>query len=128
MARPIKVESEPKVETQINGVLENKVSTLEMEVELLKERITELETKVVKKATPLKSINKVEDFNGESETKPYDDNKLRLNDLDKLTSAKNAIKILPPNLVVEGRHTKENIGAICGFIVTEEMMELLYES
>jgi hypothetical protein len=30
--------------------------------------------------------------------------------------------------VVEGRHTKENIGAICGFIVTEEMMELLYES
>jgi hypothetical protein len=128
MARPIKVEQEVKVEAKTDSVLENKVSTLEMEVELLKERITELETKVVKKATPLKSINKVEDFNGESETKPYDDNKLRLNALDKLTSAKNAIKILPPNLVVEGRHTKENIGAICGFIVTEEMMELLYES
>lgn len=128
MARPIKVEQEVKVEAKTDSVLENKVSTLEMEVELLKERITELETKVVKKPTPLKSINKVEDFNGESETKPYDDNKLRLNALDKLTSAKNAIKILPPNLVVEGRHTKENIGAICGFIVTEEMMELLYES
>lgn len=128
MARPIKVEQEVKVEAKTDSVLENKVSTLELEIEILKERITELETKVVKKATPLKSINKVEDFNGESETKPYEDNKLRLNALDKLTSAKNAIKILPPNLVVEGRHTKENIGAICGFIVTEEMMELLYES
>lgn len=128
MARPIKVEQEVKVEAKTDSVLENKVSTLELEIEILKERITELETKVVKKPTPLKSINKVEDFNGESETKPYDDNKLRLNALDKLTSAKNAIKILPPNLMVEGRHTKENIGAICGFIVTEEMMELLYES
>jgi hypothetical protein len=128
MARPIKVEQEVKVEAKTDSVLENKVSTLELEIEILKERITELETKVVKKATPLKSINKVEDFNGESETKPYDDNKLRLNALDKLTSAKNAIKILPPNLMIEGRHTKENIGAICGFIVTEEMMELLYES
>jgi hypothetical protein len=38
----------------------------------------------------------------------------------------NAIKILPPNLIVEGRHAKQNIEAICGFKISDEMMEEVY--
>lgn len=45
----------------------------------------------------------------------------------KIQSMSNAIKILPPNMIVNGRHLKENVQAICGFIVTDEMMDLAYK-
>ena len=45
----------------------------------------------------------------------------------KILSMKNAIKILPPNMLKDGRHLPENIQAICGFMVTPEMLDLAYE-
>jgi hypothetical protein len=54
-------------------------------------------------------------------------NKLFMNDEDKLQSMRNAIAILPPNMVINGRHTKENIGAICGFKVTDDQWDAIYE-
>jgi hypothetical protein len=74
------------------------------------------------------SIQKVEDFNGEMIPQPYEtDNNMRMNDDDKVRSMKNAVMILPPNLIVNGRHTKQNIQAICGFIVTDSMMNKVYK-
>ena len=67
------------------------------------------------------TINNVENV------QPYEDTKLRLNLTDKIQSAKNATAILPPNLIVDGRHSKENIGAICGFIVDDDMWDMIYE-
>ena len=51
---------------------------------------------------------------------------LAMDDEFKLISMTNAIKILPHNLIIKGRHKKENIQAICGFIVTDEMVDLVY--
>lgn len=67
------------------------------------------------------TINNVENM------QPYEDTKLRLNLADKIQSAKNAAAILPPNLIVDGRHSKENIGAICGFIVDDDMWDMIYD-
>lgn len=53
-------------------------------------------------------------------------NRMSMNDEDKLQSMRNAVMILPPNMVVDGRQTRENISAICGFKVTEEQWDLLY--
>jgi hypothetical protein len=44
-----------------------------------------------------------------------------------LISMMNGIKILPPNLIKDGRHLRENIQAICGFTITEEMMDEVYK-
>ncbi len=45
----------------------------------------------------------------------------------KIQSMTNAIKILPPNMIKDGRHLKENIQAICGFMVSDEMMDEVYK-
>jgi hypothetical protein len=74
------------------------------------------------------SIHKVEEFN--DETIPEQREKVS-NIFDKYTyedrifSARNAAKILPPNLLVDGRHTPENISALCGFNVVN-MMDDIY--
>ena len=92
----------------------------------LQKRIDELEAKIDKK--PAKSsINRVEIYNGEEEFVPREESKFKMDAKDKLISIKNAIQILPPNLKVDGRHTKENIQAICGFLVDEEMLDSVYE-
>ena len=70
-------------------------------------------------------MQKVETFNGEQVPVPRDNAKM--NDLDKLASMQNALKILPPNLLQDGRHSPENVQAICGFPVTEEMLNAAYE-
>lgn len=46
----------------------------------------------------------------------------------RLQSAMNVIKILPPNMIKNGRHTIENVSAICGFKVSEEMLDILYKT
>ena len=43
-------------------------------------------------------------------------------------SMKNAIMILPPNLLVNGRHTIENISSLVGYRITESQWDRLYES
>jgi hypothetical protein len=46
----------------------------------------------------------------------------------KIQSMTNAVKILPPNMIKDGRHLRENIQAICGFMVSDEMMDEVYKS
>jgi hypothetical protein len=105
-------------------VLEEKMLALSEaaieEINELKARIEFLERKKTGA-----SIQKLEGFNGE-ELPPVQDN-TRMNDWDKLASIRNAIKILPPNLIVDGRHLASNIEAICGFKVSEEMLDAAYE-
>lgn len=72
------------------------------------------------------SINKVEDFNRETPTNIEEYNRLKLDEEDKIQSMLNTIKILPPNMIRDGRHLKENVQAICGFMVTEELMDKVY--
>ena len=71
------------------------------------------------------SIQRVEDFNGEEIPVP-ETNRMRLTEADKMRSMDNAIRCLPPNYIKDGRHTKENIGAICGFKVSDEMLDEVY--
>jgi hypothetical protein len=71
------------------------------------------------------SIQRVEEFNGEVEPEPLDNLKMAYED--KLASARNAIAILPPNLIKDGRHARENVQAICGFLIDEEFMDDLYK-
>ena len=88
------------------------------------ERIKALEEKVFRK---VKSIHHVEDFNGDVAPAPRENNKLKMDLQDKLVSVKNACAILPPNLKVNGRHDVTNVSAICGFVVTEDMLDYVYE-
>jgi len=46
----------------------------------------------------------------------------------KLISIGNAIAILPPNLMIDGKHTKENISAIVGFKITDEQWKQAYDT
>ncbi len=74
-----------------------------------------------------KSINKIETFNGDVEPVQRERNNLQMDERGKLASVKNAVQILPPNLKVNGRHTTQNVGAICGFKVSEEMLDMAYQ-
>lgn len=91
----------------------------------LQERVKILEKKLEKPEG--KSINRVEKFNDEVPSTIESYNGLKMDASDKIISMRNAIKILPPNMVVNGRHLKENIEAICGFKVLDEMMDDAYE-
>lgn len=90
---------------------------------IIKEEI-ELEKEV---AIPDVSINKVETFNNEvaPTNEVYDG--MRMLYEDKIQSMRNAVRILPPNMIKNGRHIKENIQAICGFMVTPEMLDEVYK-
>lgn len=74
-----------------------------------------------------KDINKFEKHDGPPPVNDWNDRPLSLNYDNKIQSMKNAIKILPPNMIVNGRHKVENIQAICGFSVSEQMMDEAYE-
>lgn len=78
------------------------------------------------KASGGTSLHKVEEFNGEA-IPALEDSNLKMNTQDQIMSMKNAIKILPPNLKIEGKHSKGNIEAICGFKVTDELYNSAYE-
>ena len=114
---PVEVTNRERIEhleikiTELDGI----ICDLLKQVDVLNDRV--LKRYKQQEAT----INNVENM------QPYEDTKLRLNLADKIQSAKNAAAILPPNLIVEGRHTKENIGAICGFIVDDDMWDMIYE-
>jgi len=89
----------------------------------LMERVEALESQVFRKDP---SINRVETFNGETEIPAREETNIKMGDKDKLQSMVNAIKILPPNYVVDGRHSKENVSAICGFKASDDMMDKAY--
>jgi len=88
------------------------------------ERIKKLEDEVFK---VVKSIHHVEECNSEIVAEPREERGLKMGYQDKLTSVKNACAILPPNLKVNGRHDTTNVTAICGFIVTKDMLDYVYE-
>jgi hypothetical protein len=46
---------------------------------------------------------------------------------DRIQSMLNAVKILPPNLIKDGRHTRENVQALNCFTVTDAMMDEVYK-
>ena len=69
-------------------------------------------------------INKIETFNGDKT--PDKKTGMDMDEEHRDQSMVNAIKVLPPNFIKDGRHSKENIQAICGFNVTPEMLDSLY--
>jgi hypothetical protein len=75
------------------------------------------------------SIQRVEVVNGEkipTEGEMYFG--MKMTDEDRIYSMTNAVKVLPPNMIKNGRHLRENIQALVGFIVTEEMVDKVYEN
>ncbi len=88
------------------------------------EKLEKMPNSTIKRAP---ALNKVETFNGEKHPEPREDTKMRMTYDDKIGSLRNATMILPPNLKVDGRHLPENCGAICGFIVTDEMLDEVYK-
>lgn len=121
MARPKKENTVGKIEFEIP------VETGEILLRLadLEKRVADLEAKKEVKLASVKSIQKVEGFNGE-ELPPKDEGKDGWSYGEQINCMKNAAKILPPNLIQNGRHARENIEAICPFKVTEDMMDSLY--
>lgn len=82
------------------------------------------------KTEPTNTLNKVESFNGETVPPPEENESglgFRMSLDDKVYSMLNTVKVLPPNLIKDGRHSKENIQALNCFVVTDEMMDLLYK-
>jgi hypothetical protein len=92
-------------------------------LEILEEKFALLEKKKEQKETP--SIMRVEAGEMPHEVRPGND--LLMDEEMKIQSMKNAIAILPPNYVVNGRHSVKNIEALCGFKISEEMMDKAYE-
>jgi hypothetical protein len=98
--------------------LEDTILDLIERVELLEKKLDKPEPKL---------INRVEKFNDEVPSTVESYNGMKMGASDKIISMRNAIKILPPNMIVDGRHLKENVEAICGFKVFDEMMDEAYE-
>lgn len=98
----------------------------------LNKRVTELEAQIARIMKAFgnesgKSINKTEQhMGGEPETQ--ESKKMRMSEEMKIQSMKNAVAILPPNLLDdEGRHSIINIGRICGFKPTLDMYDRVYK-
>lgn len=125
MARPVKkIVQEEKINTVSVDVLElvyalqEKLLNLEIEILDLKKSLEKPEGK---------SIHKIEIFTGEQPPTAESYNGMKMGMSDRIISMQNAIKILPPNMVVEGRQLKQNVEAIVGFKVSDEMMDEAYE-
>lgn len=133
---PLKKAQKENANTVDTAALEKMVRELVSIVSIVGERNKQLEDRIVdleasvfalqgaKKEKPANSIHKVEDFNGEEIPEVVDNMKMQYED--KLDSIRNACAILPPNKIVNGRHTKENCAAICGFIVDDDMLDTVY--
>lgn len=108
--------------------LEKKIFALTKLVAEMNDKIMRLEEiPEVVEAPKAKSINKVEIFNNEEASTVESYNGMAMLAEDKINSMRNAIKILPPNMIVKGRHVQENIEAICGFKVDEDMINTAYK-
>ena len=75
-------------------------------------------------------LQKVEIFNNEEVPDRNEEasGMTKWNEEDKVNSIINTIKILPPNMIVNGRHKIENIQALNVFRVTEELIDKAYEN
>ena len=129
MARPVKkivkqIEEPKEVDTVSIDTLEF-CYALQTRINELVEQIRDIEKKLEK--PKITSINKMEKFNDEVASTIESYHGMKMEESDKIISMRNAIKILPPNMVADGRHVKENIEAICGFKISDEMMDEAYE-
>jgi hypothetical protein len=83
-----------------------------------------------RKITEFETIQKVETFNGEEVPEVEADKEgsigWRMTPEEKLQSVLNSVKILPPNMIKDGRHSVENVQALNCFKVTEEMLDKVY--
>lgn len=130
MARP-KKENAPAQEVG-SIVLPQDNSEILARLAILEARVSELEAKKTAEKAPAPkstapSIHKVETYNGEQippQDKPPIKDGWSYDDV--LFTMKQVAMRLPPNLIENGRHSRENIEAICPFAVTEEMMDDLY--
>jgi hypothetical protein len=72
-----------------------------------------------------KPIQHVELHNGETVPEQREQTN-RMNERFRLKSIENIIKILPPNYMVKGRHTLQNVSALAGFKVTQGQLDIAY--
>jgi hypothetical protein len=124
---PPKKNITPEKNEEVILLLVEAVERFAEEIATLKEKIVLLEEQVFHPSA--RSINKVESFNGELDSPIKENSNIKMNESDKLVSILNAVKILPPNLVDKntGRHTEDNIGAICGFKVSRWQLDEVYK-
>jgi hypothetical protein len=126
MSRPFKkVVKEEIIEESIEPAKPDVATDLLNMIMELQERVCVLEKICIKPEGKL--INKVEKWNDEVPSTIESYNGMKMEDSDRIQSMVNAIKILPPNMIKNGRHLKENVEAICGFKVLDEMMDAAYE-
>ena len=124
MARPITKVVQKIVEESIEPTQPDVATDLLNMIMELQERVCILEKICIKPEGKL--INKVEKWNAEVPSTIESYSGLKMDASDRIQSMQNAIKILPPNMIKNGRHLKENIEAICGFKVLDEMMDEAY--
>ena len=127
MARPRKTaeEIQEKVQNLDEAAFRAAVTLFTVET---RDRLDEIEKVLLRLQEKPRSIHKVEEFNGEEILDVKDESRMKMAYEDKLLSMKNAIKILPPNMIENGRHAKANVEAICGFKIDEAMMDAAYEN
>lgn len=125
MALPKKVEKPVDYSKDIAKV-ESKVEKLKEELIRVNQRLEEYFKAIEEKreVKRIASINKLEIQ--ETHVEQREESKMKMDYQDQLASMRNAVAILPPNLMEDGRHTLENISAICGFKATEEMLDEVY--
>lgn len=101
--------------------------TCKPDIDAIKQELEELRELIAELTKPrVASIQRTETFNGEFPIEQSDDMASRFSYEERIQNMRNAAAILPPNLIVDGRHTLENINAIMCFNATEEMMDDLY--
>mgnify|MGYP005844839567 CR=1 FL=1 len=100
------------------------VRSLQKQINELFERVDTLEKRL--EPAPRSSLHKIETHTGETNPAPREKTNIHMDESFRVQSVKNASKILPPNRMVDGRHTKEDLSAICGFKVTDEIVEQVY--
>ena len=99
------------------------IKDLEIQIAKLSERLDVIENKG--KIT-VASIHKIEDYAGEKEPTFRDADKMKMTHRNMIDSAVNACLVLPPNLIVDGRHTTGNVSALCGFKVDGDLLDEVY--
>lgn len=106
--------------------LDQEKHTIKSLLKIIKEQQVEIDRIKERVFPKAATIQRVETVNGETPAIPREKNNLEMDYESKIQSMKNACAILPPNMIVDGRHTLENVEAICGFKATHEMMDEVY--
>jgi len=120
--------------------LNKRVETLEQEnIDLKKElegldKLTLLVKELIEQGKPAPAppakqadINNTQEMTGEDAPTVRETNNLDMDEKFQVQSMINALKILSPSFLVEGKQTIANVQAVCGFTVTQEKLDKAYE-